>query len=542
MMKTYEVIAAALLTEGVSHCFALLGDANMHLCTKLAEAIDFTYLRHEHCCVAAATAFAHVRGEVGFASVTCGPGVTQLSTALPAAVRARIPVVVFAGEAPIKKAWYNQAIDQRPIVEATGAKYVALHHPAQMRTQIRDAFLAARRNRVPVVIGAPFDLQTEAWSGPTEDVLTSLDVIGSSAAVLPNPKDIARVAARLSKAERPIILAGLGAVSAKDALEDLAEKTGALLATSLPARGLFAGHSFELGLSGGFTNDAAREIFAEADLILGFGTSFASHAADAGRLYPNAHVIQVDLDPKHINQGRQSAHDTLRADASEAAKALSKALDMQHGWRSNAMITRLSEAKRPVLPKTKTLSPQAVVAALDDVLPKDWFCVNSSGHCSYFFASMFGRHQENFLTIREFGAIGNGTSYAIGAARARPNQKIVLFDGDGSLLMHIQEFETMLRHNLNILVVVMNDGAYGSEIHKLRADGLSDHGAVFGRPDFAAMARGFGAKGDVFHTVDHLSDHLKEAAAPGLTVWDFHVDDTVPSSQIQRAHPKKETS
>src|SRR5690606_22149863 len=136
--------------------------------------------------------------------------------------------------------------------------------------------------------------------------------------------------------------------------------------------------------------------------------------------------------------------------------------------------------------------PRDVAAALDAALPADWEMVNSSGHCSAFFVHMSGRPQERFLTIREFGAIGNGICFAMGVAAARPDRPVVLFDGDGSLMMHIQELDTIRRHGLRLLVCVVNDGAYGSEIHKLRAEGLDDAGAIHGRADFAGIARGFG--------------------------------------------------
>jgi hypothetical protein len=136
-----------------------------------------------------------------------------------------------------------------------------------------------------------------------------------------------------------------------------------------------------------------------------------------------------------------------------------------------------------------------VVEALEASLPQEWEMVNSGGHCSWFFAQMPSRRQEKFLTIREFGAIGNGISFAMGVAAARPDQTVVLFDGDGSLMMHVQELETIKRHGLNILIVVMNDGAYGSEIHKLRSEGMIEDGAVFGYCDFAGIARGFGLSG-----------------------------------------------
>ncbi|WP_416914522.1 MAG: thiamine pyrophosphate-binding protein [Roseicyclus sp.] len=166
-LHVFDMMARAVAQEGTGTCFALLGDANMNFATRLSEAgTRMVYVRHEHCAVAAAMAYARKSGEVGLATVTCGPGVTQLMTALPAAVRARIPMVVLAGEAPISKGWYNQAIDQAPFVTATGASYHALHWPDRLPMAIRDAFLEARMTRRPVVLGVPFDLQHGAWTGP----------------------------------------------------------------------------------------------------------------------------------------------------------------------------------------------------------------------------------------------------------------------------------------------------------------------------------------------------------------------------------------
>jgi thiamine pyrophosphate-dependent acetolactate synthase large subunit-like protein len=184
------------------------------------------------------------------------------------------------------------------------------------------------------------------------------------------------------------------------------------------------------------------------------------------------------------------------------------------------------------------LDPRDVVAALEKALPRDWETVNSSGHCSWFFAQMPSRPQDKFLSIREFGAIGNGISFAMGVAAARPRSPVVLFDGDGSLLMHVQELETIRRHGLNILVIVMNDGAYGSEVHKLRAEGMPDEGSVFGYCDFAGIARGFGLSGKKVTNLADLPKLVAEfAAGGGAAVWDFHVSDKVVSPTIRRAHP-----
>src|SRR6188508_1197301 len=152
--RVYDILAKAFMQEGVRTCFALLGDANMNWAARLAEqGCRLVYVRHEHCALAASMSFARKTGDVGVSTVTCGPGVTQLITALPAAVRASLPLVVFAGEAPLRMGWYNQGINQAPMIIGTGADYQQLHLPERMPTQIRDAFVKARRERRPVVLG-----------------------------------------------------------------------------------------------------------------------------------------------------------------------------------------------------------------------------------------------------------------------------------------------------------------------------------------------------------------------------------------------------
>jgi thiamine pyrophosphate-dependent acetolactate synthase large subunit-like protein len=539
----FDILARAFAQEGVGTCFALLGDANMNWAARLAgHGCRMIYVRHEHCAAAAAMAYARKTGDVGVAGVTCGPGLTQVMTALPAAVRARLPLVVFAGEAPLRTGWYNQAIDQAPFVTATGAAYHGLHLPDRMPVAVRDAFLQARRERRPVVIGVPFDLQERPWTGSDTLPVPSSTLLPRLSPVPANPDDVARVAETVNAARRIVVMAGMGAVEAGagPACRALAERCDALLATTLPARGLFHDDPFSLGIAGGFSSEMARVCFAEAGLVIAVGCSLAQHNSDAGKLWPNARVLQIDLDPVAVSQGRVAAEAHLRADARLGAEALTAALRPRPSdWRSADLAERLrttpaDSASFDIEPDR--LDPRAVVAALEAALPSDWEMVNSSGHCSWFFAQMPSRPQERFLTIREFGAIGNGISFAMGVAAARPDRPVVLFDGDGSLLMHVQELETIRRHKLNILAIVMNDRAYGSEIHKLRAEGMSEEGAVFEGTDLAAVARGFGLNGETLDAVSTIPAMVARfAETGGAAVWDVPVSDRVASPAIRRA-------
>jgi thiamine pyrophosphate-dependent acetolactate synthase large subunit-like protein len=344
---------------------------------------------------------------------------------------------------------------------------------------------------------------------------------------------------------------------AANACCELAEKVDALLATTLPARGLFYKEPFCIGIAGGFSTELARECLSSADLIIAVGCRLAQHTSDSGKLFDAENVLHIDVNPLTISQGRAASKYQMCADAKLGVEGLIDALShaqyrsrsprnitgretTQRHWRTPLLAQNISEcvpdsAEFDIEPDL--LDPRVVVAQLDQALPVDWTVVNSSGHCSYFFAQMPRRPAESFLTIREFGAIGNGIAFAIGAAVARPDKPVVLFDGDGSLLMHIQELETIVRHRLNIVICVMNDGAYGSEIHKLRAEGLSDTGAVFGRRDFSKIAGGFNVDGVVVQDVKRLKTLLSNLDTQlGAAIWDFHVSDKVVSPVVRRSH------
>ena len=541
-MNYYHAIANAFSQHNLEVCFALLGDANMHMAGALSDhGMRFIYTRHEHAAVAAAASFARSTGKIGFATVTCGPGVTQLTTILPIAARAQIPLVVFAGEAPLRKEWYNQKIEQAPFVEACGASYYACHDPSTMIATIHQAIADAANHNKVVVIGVPFDLQQDEVD---DDAAYHPDTEHNEAItpITATPAALAKAAELIDKAERPILLAGLGAVSADahDACLELAEKTGALLATTLPAKGYFHHEDFSLGMAGGFATEKAKAIFAQSDLVIAIGARLANHAFNGGALTPDARVIHIDIDPQHIVQGRKAADYLVTSDARIGAEALADVVQSKTGWRTQDMKAKTADAL--LIPDDADtpdglLHPMAVIKALSEVIPSECHLINTSGHSAYYSAHLNQHPQTHFTVIREFGAIGNGTSFALGVAAAYPDRPVILIDGDGSALMHIQELETMMRHKMKILTIILNDGAYGSEVHKLRKDGISLAGSVFGRPGFAAIGDGFGVTGTNFTSLDEVADKMQAfLAQDGPQIWDFAISDKIASPQILKSH------
>lgn len=541
-MKYFEALAHVFSDAKFEVCFALLGDANMHMAGALSDlGMRFIYTRHEHAAVAAAASYARSTNKVGFATVTCGPGVTQLTTILPIAVRAGIPLVIFAGEAPIRKSWYNQKIEQAPFVEACGARYVACHQPEQMIETVQQAIMEAEANNSVIVIGVPFDLQQD----DVPEAINVTPIAKDTPMQAPLATDMAaieRAASLLNAAERPIILAGLGAVSAgaHNACIALAEKTGALLATTLPAKGFFRHETYSLGLAGGFATEKAKAIFAKSDLVIAVGARLAYHAFNGGKLTPDATIVHLDSHPQTYVQGRKAADLLVKSDAKAGAEALIAAVHAKTGWRTQDMKAKTAEAI--IIPDGEDtpdglLHPMAVIKALSELIPADCHLINTSGHSAYYSAHLNQHPQSHFTVIREFGAIGNGTSFALGIAAAHPDRPVILIDGDGSALMHIQELETMMRHNMKILTIILNDGAYGSEVHKLRSDGVTLAGSVFGRPDFAAIGDGFGVQGSAFTTLEGLATKMQTfLAQDGPQIWDFAISDQIASPQILSAH------
>jgi acetolactate synthase I/II/III large subunit len=545
-----DVLAQAFAAEGTDTLFTLMGDANMFWSASMADnhKVRLIHARHEHCCVAMADAYARATGKVGVASVTCGPGFTQIMTALVMAARGGVPVVVFAGDAPINASWYMQQIDQAPLALACGAHFVPIRTVDRALDCVREAFYVARAERKPVVLSVPLDLQKEEFPY-LPDYQASTELMPRPQLLQPDPRLVDEMTAMIAEAERPVVIGGRGATwsGAAPALEALAEQSGALLATTLLAKGLFDGNPFALDIAGTFATDLGRELFAESDLVIAAGAGLGHYTTEGGYLFPNARVVRIDTQPKGLWQGLKTADLHVQADARATAEAVVARLRekgiRRQNWRSNEIASRIAACAetpdpKPYTPSPGTLDPRPVVKELDAAVPKDWDVIVAGGHCfSFAMTHLRGRAAGKYHTPLDFGAIGSGISAAIGVAAARDNGKVLLIDGDGSLYQHIQELETVRRHGMKILICIINDGGYGAETHKFRASGVDPMHATHGRGDLAQVARGFGLNGAKVTSYGQLERLFREhEAQDSATLWDVHVDDQIPSRNFRRVH------
>lgn len=542
-VRVYEAIADAFVAEGVEAFFVLMGDGNMHLTSALhARGVRCLHMRHEHSACSAAMSYAAVRDDVGVCSVTHGPGFTQIMTALVAAAHAKIPLVVFAGETPIGAKWANQQIDQQPFAAAAGVTYLAVNRTADTLETVSRAFDIARNEMRPVIVGMPADLQTTVFAPQPYRPSKRRTV----QPLQPSPASVEALTSRIAASRRPIVLIGKG-VLRSGAIEEagrLADRCGALLATTLLAKGALDDHAFSLGIVGGFGSPLAHELGKECDLVIALGASLNTFTLHGGKLFPDATIAQIDLEPRGDLQGLPPPDLRVQGDCKATILAVLKKLDatgyQAANWRSEALAAAIAgsgPAVDQVPLDNDTLDPVRVIDKLGDVLPADWEVVSGGGHSAYFLTLIRGRQPGRFTTIRNFGAIGNGLAYAIGVAVAKPQSNVVLCEGDGGLLMHIQELETIRRHKVKLLVCALNDGGFGAEIHILRAHGLDAGIAMFGREDFARVARGFGLGGADVSNLDQLPRLLRDYRdSDCAAVWNFPISDKVKWSLLP-IHP-----
>ncbi|MFG2001875.1 thiamine pyrophosphate-binding protein [Spirillospora sp. NPDC048911] len=510
-MNVAEAVGTALARLGVETVFGVVGSGNFHVTNALtAGGATFVAARHEGGAATMADAYARVSGGLGVVSVHQGPGLTNAITGITEAAKSRTPLLVLAGEVAASAVRSNFRVDQAALATAVGAVAERVHSPETALADVARACRTAVAQRRTVLLGLPLDVQAAPHPGPvviSEHGPFSAPPRQEPVPLLPVPPPaaIARLADALATAERPVFIAGRGArlAGAGDALRDLGERCGALLATSAVARGLFGGDLYDLDVSGGFATPAAAELIRGADLLVGWGCSLNMWTLRHGALVgEGARVVQVDLDAEALGAHRP-VDLSLIGDVAETARLAEAELAARGhaaaGYRSAEVAKRLAHEGRwrdqPYEDDSDgaRIDPRTLSIALDDLLPAERTVAVDSGNFMGYPAMFLAVPDADGLVFTQaFQSIGLGLATAIGAAVARPDRLTVAALGDGGALMAIAELETAARLGLGLLVVIYDDEAYGAEVHHFGPDGHPLDTVTFPPADLAAIARGFG--------------------------------------------------
>jgi thiamine pyrophosphate-dependent acetolactate synthase large subunit-like protein len=510
-MNVAEAVGTALVDLGVTVAFGLIGSGNFTVTNAMVgRGARFVAARHECAAVSMADAYARVSGRVGVATVHQGPGLTNATTALTEAAKARTPLIVVAADTSAGAVRSTFRIDQAGLAAAVGAMHERAHSPESALDDLARAWEHAAVERRAVLFSLPLDVQAaEAPGAPV--TVPDRPVVRA-----PAPEEVRRVADVLEKARAPLILAGRGAVlaGAGSALEALGARTGALLATSANGHGLFAGNAWNLGISGGFAPATAARLLREADVVLAVGASLNMWTTRHGELIrPEARVAQIDVDRDAIGAHRP-ADLALIADVRLAAEALTAELDRrghaEQGSRREDIAVAIAAGRwRNIHHDDRSTSdridPRTFSKALDVILPAERLVAVDSGHFMGWPPMYLSvPDAAGFVFTQSFQSIGLGLSSAVGAAIARPDRLAVACLGDGGALMAAGEFETLVRLRLPMLVVVYNDAAYGAEVHHFGPQGHDTDLVRFPDPDLAGLAQGLGAGAATVRSLEDL--------------------------------------
>lgn len=505
-MRAAEAVGRALAQLGVQDFFGLVGSGNFHATNGLtAGGARFIAARHETGAVTMADAYCRASGRLGVCTVHQGPGLTNAMTGLTEAAKSRTPLLLLAAEATSPLS--NFFVDAAGLAASVGAVHRRLSSPFTAVAETAEAARIAISERRTVLLSMPLEVQAGDCHPPA-----GLNLPEAPAGPAPSEADVDALVGLLASAKRPLVLAGRGAVlaNAREPLERLAWRSGALLATSGVAYGLFAGNPWYLGISGGFATPLAAELIEQSDVVVAFGASLNMWTTRRGHIIgSNARVAQVDVDERALGAHRP-VDLAIAGDCRATASAVSDALaSPPPGWRSEAMAERIRRGgwrEQPFddLSGDGHIDPRTLTIALHGLLPSERVLAVDSGHFMgwppMYMDVPDGR---SFVFTQSYMSIGLGLATGIGAAIARPDRVPVIALGDGGALMALPELETLGRLGLGALVVVYNDASYAAEVHHFAPEKAPMDTVVFPDTDLAAVARALGFESA---TVRRLAD------------------------------------
>ena len=515
---TYRVLAHDIKNLGVDCVFGLMSDDTAMFATELdVIGVDFHGARHENSAIAMAEGYAAASGQIGVAVIGRGPAAANGLHAAISASRTGSKVLIIYGEAPVSGGVVNgigpdyKAFNSRGVMEAAGLQSFFPTSPQGARAALTDAVAIAARGHA-VTLHLPTNVQLSEMIVRSDDLIP---VVPDAAPPLPaRDQTIAAVADVIADSKRPAILAGMGAhlAGAGPALEQLADRIGALLATSARGKDLFRDHPSNLGIIGSFSHSAGRRYMEQADCVLVFGAALNFLTMSFGASFPPVPLVHVDRARSHI--GRYTEADlAVVGDARLVAEQLIAAVPDRKSddkpFRANPIQSELGsfEMSSDFQPANtaRTIDPRSLALELDQLLPADRNLVYDAGNFLGVVPYLRTPGPGHFKMTNEFASIGLGFGTALGFAKARPEATTVLIIGDGAFVMTMSELETAAREDINIVVIVMNDCAYGAELHLLRAHQQPVEKSLFPDVDFAPVAAAFGFEVATIRSLDDLA-------------------------------------
>ena len=527
-MKASDLLVAALEAEGVEYIFAVPGEENLDLLESLrTSSIRLIVTRHEQGAGFMAATYGRLTGKAGVCLATLGPGATNLTTPAAYAALGAFPLVMITGQKPIKvsKQAQFQIVDVVSLFTPLCKMAKQIVNGERIPSLVREGFRRAQEERPgAVLLELPEDIAEEETSEPV---------------VAPHPRQYAvagdaaldEAAERILAADRPLLLVGAGANrrSACKALRKFVDDTQFPFFNTQMGKGVLDEASpLYLGTAALSSDDYVHCAIDRADLIVNIGHDVVEkppfYMEPDGRT-----VIHINYKAAEVDQVYFPQLEVI-GDIAGSVERLGNRLDGNLQC-DRSYYTALHHEIASHISETSDddrfpMVPQRVVADVRSVMARDDIVALDNGIYKIWFARNYIAHEPGTILLdNALATMGAGLPSAMMAAILTPGRRVLAVCGDGGFMMNSQELETAVRLGLNLVVLVLNDAAYGMIRWKQDQLGFPDYGLTFSNPDFVTYAQSYGATG---HRVERSADLVSvlNAAfeAGGVHLVDLPVD------------------
>lgn len=503
VMTGADALLRCLLLEEVEYVFGYPGGAVLPIYDSLYSShLKHILTRHEQGAIHAADGFARATGKPGVVIATSGPGATNLVTGIATAQMDSVPLVVITGNV----AQSLIGTDAFQEADITGITIPITKHNFFVRNIeelpriIKEAFHIATTGRPgPVLIDIPKDVNNASAPFYYPDTVS---LRGYNPAIKPNKMQVDRLIKAIGEAEKPVIMAGGGVISAgaEKELLDFAELTGIPVICTFMGLGGFPGtHPLAIGWPGMHGNYASNQAILNCDLLIGIGNRFDDRIT-MGRtkeFAPNAKIIHIDVDPAEIGKNV----DTYIPLVGDVKLVLEAALPKASKTDNDEWIKEIQQWKEQYpfsYSKDGKLKPQSVIEMIYETTQGEAIITTDVGQHQMWAAQYYKfKHPRSLISSGGLGTMGFGFPAGIGAQLAHPDRTVISINGDGGFQMNLQELAIVSGHNIPVKIVILNNKCLGMvrQWQEIFYDNRYSQIDLTHSPDFVKLAEAYGVKG-----------------------------------------------
>ncbi|UXX78294.1 acetolactate synthase large subunit [Reichenbachiella carrageenanivorans] len=528
MTKASDLFVQALENEGVEYIFGIPGEENLDFLNSLKDSkIRLILTRHEQGAGFMAATYGRLTGKPGVCLSTLGPGATNLVTPAAYAQLGAMPMLMLTGQKPIKKSKQGrfQILDvvdmMRPLTKYTKQVVSANNIPSI----VREAFRISSEERPGA---AHIELPEDVAAEMADETVFNVPEVRRPA---PDPKAIKEAIQMIEASKMPLILIGAGANRKRtgNALLKLIEKTGIYFFDTQMGKGVVDNrHDQHLGTAALSSNDYLHYAIDKADLIINVGHDviekppfFMEHGGKK--------VIHINFFSAEVDQVYFPDLDVL-GDIAASVWEIMEGVSKQKHW-DFSFFKKVDEEVESHISKyfeddRYPMLPQRIVNEIRKLMPSDGIVSLDNGVYKIWFARNYKCYEPNTLLLdNALATMGAGLPAALAAKLIHPNKKVIAVCGDGGFMMNSQELETAVREKLHVVVIILNDNAYGMIKWKQEGMGFDNFGLDYTNPDFVKYAESYGAYGHRIESDKDFSITLQKCLnTEGVHVIDCPVD------------------